>query len=201
MRTRINAPLAARAETSSDHVDKIRIIFAGPFDPTLCDGVSSSVFDLSTFLRSQGHEVLIVSFVESSPLTRRMLNHLHESQTEPISSDRDHFHYVWHGINVHFALVPFTAHDVLNCHPGVLERYITKLSEYKGSYFFTADDDFTCLLVRSILKSKGAHVIHSPDRFIRRLNSMPIFKRVLGSGTIFTVSNFSRGELQKELGR
>ena len=144
----------------------MRIVFTGPFDPTLCDGVSSSIFDLSGFLKSRGHEVFIVSFMDDSPLTREILSRLADHQTEIISNDKNHCNYVSNGIHVYFAVLPCSCYEILNCHPGVLKSYMNKLSEYKESFFFTADDDCTCLLSTQCLKTRQHMLsIHLLDPF------------------------------------
>jgi glycosyltransferase involved in cell wall biosynthesis len=180
-------------------MDRMRIVFTGPFDPTLCDGVSSSIFDLSGFLKSRGHEVFIVSFVDDSPLTREILSRLTEHQPEIISSDRNHCDYVTNGIHVYFAVLPYSSREILNGHPGVVESYMNRLYEYKEAYFFAADDDCTSLLAHSMLKSTAAHFIHSPAISIHRFSTLPIFQTMLRNRTVFTVSKFAQRELQRTL--
>ena len=183
-----------------EQMDKMRIVFTGPFDPTLCEGVSASIFDLSGFLKNRGYEVSIVSFMYDSPLMREILRRLTDHQTEIISSDRDHCSYVTKGIHVYFAVLPHSRDEILNFHPAVLKSYINKIGEYKEGYFLTADDDCTCLLAHSILRSATAHVIHSPVLSILRFRTLPIFQAILRNRTVFTVSRFSQGELEKRLG-
>lgn len=180
-------------------MDKMRIVFTGLFDPTLCNGVSGSIFDLSGFLRSRGYEVFIVSLMHDSPWTRENLSHLADHQTEIISSDRNHCNYVANGINIYCEVLPYGHYDILNGHPGVLRSYMNKLCEYKGGYFFTADDDCTCLLAHAILKNTTAHVIHSPAQSIRRFSALPTFQAMLRNRTVFTVSKFSQQELERTL--
>jgi len=179
-------------------MDKMRIVFTGPFDPTLCDGVSGSIFDLSGFLRSRGHEVFIVSLMHDAPLTRETLSRLAHHQPEIISSDSNHCNYVANRINIYYEVLPRSRSEILGCHPGVLKSYMNKL-EYKEGYFLTVDNDCTCILAHSILKNPTAHFIHSPVQFIRHFGTSPIFQAMLRNRLVFIVSKFSQQELERTL--
>ena len=141
----------------------------------------------------------MVSLIHDSPRSRGILNHLTDHQHEIISSDRNHCKYVSNGINIHYEVLPHSGYEIMNCHPGVLKSYVNKLYEYKDSYFFSVDDDFTCLLAHSILKNTTVHFIHSPAWLISRINRLPIFQAMLRNRLVFTVSNFSQQELDRRL--
>ncbi|MGB8214227.1 MAG: glycosyltransferase [Anaerolineales bacterium] len=179
---------------------KRSIIYTGPFNPRLCDGISSSTIDLLVFLKSRGHEVFIISFMHDSNDIRQTLNTgIYPFKTEILSRGDNFCNFIMDGINIYSAFLPLSRDEILSCHPIVLEQYLRKIREYSNSYFFTVDIDCTCLVAHSILSTSSAHFIHSPVSSIDLFNHDAALKTILRKQTVFTVSEFSQNEILKTL--
>ena len=176
-----------------------RIGMIGPFDPTLCDGVSSSMFDLLVFLKKQGHEVFIVSFNHDTPLCRSVLQYLLSREGITIINRGDNFcNIIYEGINIYWELLPYNRIEMLNSRPEVLKRTVLKLKEYSQSFIFTVDCDFTSLLSNCIIDNPGAHFFHSPN-YIQNFIGNPFYIKLLKKRMVFTVSKFFQNEIRKNL--
>ena len=176
------------------------IVYTGLFDPTLCDGVSSTTFDLLRFLQSRGHKVAIISFVHNNSLTQHFLRHkIGHLNDGIISRGENYCHFMLKEIDIFFGVLPLSRPELIGCHPTVLKRYIKKIENHPKSFFFTADDDLTCLLAHSIVKTDTAHFIHSPARSIATFMKSTVYQKILRNNTVFSVSRFSRKELNKTL--
>ena len=135
---------------------KKKIVYARPFDPTLCDGVSSSMFDLLSFQQNLGHEVFIISFMHDTDLCRSSLKHsLDYLKTKIITQDKHYCHFILNKIPVYYELLPYSRVQILGNHPKVLQKYINKIKEFDNFHLFTVDFDTTCLLANSIINTSS----------------------------------------------
>ena len=156
-----------------------RIGMLGPFDPTLCDGVSASMFDLLVFLRKQGNEVFIVSFIHDNNACQNGLQYLLDNNNTTIIARGVNFcNIIYKEINIYYEILPYTRTEMLGIHHGVLARVVKKLKEYKGSYIFTIDADHTSLLASTLVGNLCSHFFHSPI-YIESFLSHPIKKKIL----------------------
>jgi glycosyltransferase involved in cell wall biosynthesis len=170
-----------------------KIVFTGPFDPTLCDGVSRSTFELLRFLNGQGHEVFVVALMDDNGRTRQVLKSgIHSMGSEIIARGENFCNFVLMGVNFLFEILPLNQNDILTGHPDVLGRYLDLIRGYPDGYFFTDDIDLTCLAAHSILGSPSAHFIHSPVISLELLKQIPRFQKILQKKTVFTVSKFAQ---------
>lgn len=179
---------------------KKRILYTGPFDPKLCDGISSSMFDLLTFLKKRDHEVFIVSFMHDMDYCRDALEYtLEHSETKIVTRGENYCNFTMRGIDIYYELLPYTRNELLGNHPKVLKRYIKKMEDYNNSYTFTVDIDLTCLFANWLIGNQSAHFIRSPVVSINLYRHSPVFREVLRKKTVFTVSKFAQGKLQESL--
>jgi glycosyltransferase involved in cell wall biosynthesis len=175
-----------------------RIGMIGPFDPTLCDGVSSSMFDLFVFFKKQGHEVFIVSFMHDTPLARNHLQYLLSREGITIIKKGDNFcNVIYEGINIYWELLPYSRIEMLNARPEVLKRTLSKLKEYSQSFIFTIDRDFTSLLSNCMTDNPGAHFFHSPNN-IQSFAGNPFYMNLLKKRTVFVVTKSFQNEMRND---
>ena len=191
-----------------------RIGMLGPFDPTLADGVSSSMFDLLMYLKELGHETFIVSFLHDTPLCRDLLGYqTTQKDVKKISKGDNYYNIIYKGLNVYLEILPYNRGEMLSGHPDILKSVIEKIGEYKGDYIFTTDADHTSLFARHLIGVSGAHFFHSPSyinsyihepickfhspSYINGCIHQPICKKILQNTTVFAVSKFAQNELKK----
>jgi glycosyltransferase involved in cell wall biosynthesis len=176
-----------------------RIGMLGPFDPTLCDGASASMFDLLVFLQKQGNEVFIISFMHNNYLCQNNLQYLLDNNNTIIIARGVNFcNIIYKGINIYYEILHYTRAEMLGIHPGVLSRIVKKLKEYKGSYIFTVDADHASLLASTLAGSLGSHFFHSPI-YIESFLSHPIRKKMLQKRIVFANSKFTKNKIKKLL--
>ena len=179
---------------------KKKILYTGPFDPKLCDGISSSMFDLLTFLKKRDHEVFIVSFMHDTDYCRGALEYtLDHSKTEIVTRGENYCSFIMRGINIYYEILPYTRNETLGNHPKVLQRYIKKMEDYDNSYTFTVDIDRTCLFASWLIGNHSAHRIGSPVVSIELYRHSPVFREILRKKTVFTVSKFAQSKLKESL--
>lgn len=177
-----------------------RIVFTGPFDPTLCDGVSRSTFDLLRFLKGQGHEVFVIALMDDNDRTRQVLQSgIDSMECEIIGRGENFCNFVMDRVNIFYEILPLNRNDILTGHPDVLGRYLELIRQYPDGYFFTADIDLTCLAAHSILGSPSGHFIHSPAVTLELFKQNPRFQKILQKKTVFTVSRFAQAAFQNTL--
>jgi len=170
-----------------------KIIFTGPFNVTLYDGGSRSIFELLRFLKGQGHEIYIISLEGDNGWARQKLKSCIDSLGNEIIARGENFcNFVMDGVNFFYELLPLDQNDILTGHPHILRRYLDLIEEYPDGYFFTADIDLTCLAAHSILGSPSAHFIHSPAGSQELFKQIPRFQKILQKKTVFTVSKFAQ---------
>ena len=171
----------------------------GPFDPTLCDGVSASMFDLLVFLRKQGNEVFIVSFIHDNNACQNGLQYLLDNNNTTIIARGVNFcNIIYKEINIYYEILPYTRTEMLGIHHGVLARVVKKLKEYKGSYIFTIDADHTSLLASTLAGNLCSHFFHSPI-YIESFLSHPIKKKILQKRINFACSKFTKNRIKQLL--
>jgi len=179
---------------------KRRIVYTGPFDPHLGDGVSGSIFDLLKFFISRGHEVFIISLMHDNYLARQfLLMEKHPLETKILSKGENCCNFIMGGINIYFELLPLRRDQVLLCNPLALERYLEKIREYSDSCFLTADTDCTCLVAHSILGTSSVHFIHSPAATIGIIAHDTLIQKIARRQTVFTVSKNSQEMINRSL--
>ena len=178
----------------------MRIVYTGPFDPMLCDGISGSMFDLMKFLKYQGHEVYIISFMHDNHLTRQVLQYiLKQPKINILSRGKNYCNYILKEINIYFEILPLNRNQILGCHHKVLQLYVKIIKQYHDSYFFTVDTDSTCLIANSIVNTSSVHFIHSPSPCIKFYDHFPLYKKILMNQLVFSVSRFAKNELNRVL--
>lgn len=179
---------------------KKRIIYTGPFDPNLRDGVSNTIFDLMKFFKDRGHEVAIITFMHENYSTMNFLkDDIYRLNCKILSQGVNYCSIILDGISIFYEILSYSREEMLTCHPDVLNHYINKIKQFEDGYFLTVDIDFTCLLAHSIVKTSSMHFIHSPAITIHYLSRMPFFKSLLKSRIVFTVSKFCQEELKRTL--
>jgi glycosyltransferase involved in cell wall biosynthesis len=179
---------------------KKRIVYTGPFDPTLCDGVSSAMHDLLVFLNQQGHEVFIISFMHENNATREFLDREIDSlQVDILAKDNNKTNFLLNGINVMYEVLPYTREQVLRGNTPAIKYYAAAINTFKDSFFFTVDEDLSCFAAHILAETSPAHFIHSPHNTINTFSSSPQLARILRKRTVFTVSTFFRNKLKQEL--
>jgi glycosyltransferase involved in cell wall biosynthesis len=177
-----------------------RIGIFGPFDPTLCDGVSRSMFELLTFIKNLGHEVFIISLMHEGDLCRqRLLYLIRNPDAQVMSSEESSCNVLFRGVNIDFEILPYKRHEVLRAHGEVLKKAIAKLIGFTDSYLFSVDFDLTSLAAKSVLGIQGAHFIHSPSA-IETYTQRPIHGELMRMGSVFVASRFAQSELKRRLG-
>lgn len=187
-----------------------RIGMLGPFDPTLCDGVSASMFDLLIFLRKQGSEVFIISFMHNNHACQNGLQYLLDNNNTTIIARGVNFcNIIYKGINIYYEILPHTREEMLGIHPGVLARVVKKLKEkeYKGSYIFTVDADHTSLLASTLAGISCSHFFHSP-MYIESFLCHPtrpndkvgqVKEKILQKRIVFASSKFTKNRIKELL--
>ncbi len=174
----------------------------GDFDPTLCSGVSASFFDLFKYLKTLGYDPYIVGFspewvnyLETKDIIEQMGGNI-------LSCSDSHIDCILEGINISCERLPYSRMDIrLNKQPEVLKRYIQKLKEFSGAYFFTADIDLTSIVANVIVGTNFAHHVRSPVVSLDILKSnSPMYISFLKSRKVFTVSSASQKMIKNELG-
>ena len=177
-----------------------RIGICGPFDPTLCDGVSRSMFELLTFIKNIGHDVFIISLMHEGDLCRqRLLYLIRNPDTQVMSSEESSCNVIFRGVNIYYEILPYKRHEVLRAHGEVLKKAIATLMEFTDSYLFSVDFDLTSLAAKSVLGIQGAHFIHSPSA-METYTQRPIHGELMKMGTVFVASRFAQSELKRMLG-
>jgi glycosyltransferase involved in cell wall biosynthesis len=182
-------------------MSKLEIVYTGAYDPTLCDGISGSTFDLLRFLRQRGHAVGIISFMHDSPLTRQSIDGLADfTEVSILSCSEASCHFIHNGVDIFYQILPgHTRSQLLGCHPDALKCYIKAIQEHPGSFFFTVDTDITCVTAHYLLNTRSAHFVRSPAASIRYYSQSAIHAEMLKKRTVFTLSKFSQQELKNVL--
>ena len=174
-----------------------RVVYTGPFDPALCDGVSASMFDLLRFLSNRGHAVGIVSLMHDNSSTQSFLKHgMNGDVSDFVALGKTSCTFLLKDVPVYYEVTPQTRNDVLLAHPTVLKRYLAKIAEYQDSQFLTVDADLTCLLAHSIVGTSPLHLVHSPAYTIAVLSRMSAYQHLLRHHAVFSVSQFGQRELK-----
>jgi len=180
-------------------MERDRVVYTGPFDPRLCDGVSRSMFDLLGLFRNLGHEVQIISFMHEGCSIKPKVDAISSRRQVEILSQRGNCtEFIMEGISIALEELPFSREGVLTSHPDVLTSYVKKIRKYPRSHFLTGDYDYTCLVAHAICGTTVSHFIHSPKDTIDALKRGEIYQQILKRRNVFTVSRYARGALWQE---
>ncbi len=180
---------------------KRKIIYTGPFDPCLCDGVSASTFDLLGFLKEEGHEVSITSFMHNCEFSVESLQcFIKDNSIKDLSFENNKLHYTHSGIDVNIEYLSYDRQQVLQCHPEVLKRYLAEVNKNKESYFISADCDFSALMALTVSGNDFVHYVRSPIFVVNTYKNAPLLKNILKGKKVIVNSEFSRRKIEEELG-
>lgn len=181
------------------------MIYTGPFDLFLGDGVSATFFDLLTFFKKEGYDTKIVTCSHSIEQTRRTKQYIESHIPENIVyKDKTRIIYTWDSIEIDYALFPVSRENVLvNSHPSITNRYKKVLLKYPNAVYFTSDHDINCFILHELFRTKSFHFIHSPVAFAEFIQSVPAMNWILTSlrqKIPFTNSLFSQEYLRAHTG-
>jgi glycosyltransferase involved in cell wall biosynthesis len=179
-----------------------KIVYTGSFDPALCDGVSASFIDLFRYYKTLGNDTYIVSLMHASRGTSKNRKIIEKMGGEILYCDKSCINYMLYGVNIYHEELPYSRNEVLYSHPPeVLKKYIEKIKEFQGAFFFTTDTDLTALTAHVVVGSSFVHYVHSPSVFLNVLkSSSPMYTSFLKSRKNFTVNKLAQGKIKKELG-
>jgi glycosyltransferase involved in cell wall biosynthesis len=172
----------------------------GPFDPTLCDGVSRSMFELLSFLKNLGHEVFILSLMHESELCRKkgLLYLTNNPDAHVVNKGDNCCNVIYYGIDVYYEILPYHRYEILHSHVKVLKTAIERLTRFTDSYLFSVDSDLTSLVAKSVLGVSGAHFFRSPPA-IETYTHQPAQRELLKMRTVFAISRFTQRKLKQML--
>jgi glycosyltransferase involved in cell wall biosynthesis len=176
-----------------------KILYLGPFDPLLCDGVSRSMYELLEFFANEGHETFITTVMHESHLTRQCLSYLKAicRQHSERNDEVDRFQGNLGGVFVDYQILPLSRTAVLGLAPQALKQAVEKLKGYGGCYVFTCDADLTSLTATFLVGVRGAHFFHSPPYV--KIFSGDSQRRLLKGRRIFAASDFTREQIRRKL--
>ena len=82
-----------------------------------------------------------------------------------------------------------------------LKKYLEKIKEHRGAFFFTADVHLSAVIAHVVAGSSFAHYVHSPARFIENFRANhSIYTTFLKGRKVFTLNKLAQEKIQKKFG-
>ena len=179
---------------------KIAYLNINRFNPALCDGVSASSLELLQFLKSQGHEAVILTYCTHEPFKQNIFYRTVQQHAPELNGKKlKSFSFMMDSIPVYEEILPFNQTELFENQNYILQSMNRKIKETEINYLITVDDDFLSLLPGTILGIPGAHFFHSPA-YLSSYQYNPFFLKFLKKRNLFAVSDFLRAKIKKELG-
>jgi len=172
---------------------RIAFITLNRFNSYLCDGVSNSSLELLSYLKKQGHDVAVVSFLTNEPYRQEVFRHGVESSSKGGRSSM-----ILRGIPVHQELLPFDQTTLFDDTRVFLKTAADRIREHNVESVVTVEDDFLALFAAAALDIPGAHFFHSLA-YARSFRKFPLFLKLLGKKPVFAVSEFLQKNIQEDL--
>ena len=180
---------------------KKTIIYTGPYDPLLRDGVSASFYDLLDFYAQKGHCCKIITFMHDCILVRDIVEQVTNIYSEGIIYKTDDTCiFKQNKIEVTFNILPHSRSTILlGCEPDVIKRYHNTLKKFPDATYFTTDSDLSWILMHNIMKTTMFHYIHSPVAFLNDIRENKQFKLLLIKNKSFTISKYAQNIINKDI--
>ncbi len=163
----------------------ISLILVYHHNPECCDGGSISMFETARWLREQGENICVYTFIRYDPAP--------EYKARFLESIGKH-------IGIPHKIIPFNGMEMGNSyHQNVLKMVTDTIKKSETNYAITCDSDFISLISVSVSGIPGAHFFRSLSN-IEAYISNPAYIRFLQKRTVFTASGFLKEQAKQLLG-
>jgi len=172
----------------------IALVSLGQFDPFLRYGASRSLLARLQFLKEQGNNVSIISFLTNDPHPRFLFDDALADPAGPIARENLTCRALFRGLDFYQEILPYSRDQFIREYGSVIKAIVRRIEREDLDCVFTADQDHFPLLAAWLLRIPGAHFFNSlsnVQRFARATDYVHFLKR----RTIFASSQFLRAQI------
>ncbi len=181
-------------------MSKIAYININGFNPVLCDGVSTSTFELLLYLKSFGHEVFVNTLYTNEKYSEWVFRFLSDDASQDRSKPEvTEYSEEFRGIRVYQALLPFGHKEVMSHSRQILNALMAILEDQRPDFVLTSEDDLLPLFAVSVAGIPGAHVFHSVS-YVQAYGRAPLYVKLLKKRIVFVASRFLGRYISRTIG-
>jgi len=156
----------------------------------MCDGVSTSMFEILHFLKSKGHKVSILNFLTNEPYKKLIFEtSLNNKNSINIVKKKNICKATFKGIEILHAMLPDRQNEIHKNPQKSLKIIYEETKKQKIDFALTLEENILTLTAASLLGIPSTHFFHSLF-FVKPFPQDPVSRRLLQRGTVFSTSKF-----------